>query len=134
MIRNCAEETKIKLLQTCPLKYVCEQILAVMDEANIPLDKLRFTKDILDPMIADKRVTIKINGITYSPGGPVGREQLRHFAGKLKLHVTRAISHFEQTCKLLSGFCDKEDEEEVCYLIDSIIQDNKKYAVHVEGS
>ena len=104
------------------LKDVCGQISAVMDEVKIPWDKLSFTKEILDPMIADKRVTY-----LNLPPGRAGRKTLRDKADKLKKSISRIVTHFEETSELPLNLCN----EEVAYLIRCIIQDSKKYARNV---
>ena len=121
------EQKKInyKWTRNYNLKDVCGQISAAMDEMKIPWDKLSFTKEILEPMIADKRVTY-----LNLPPGRAGRKTLRDKADKLKKSIFRIVSHFEATSELPLNLCD-EEKGEVTYLIVCIIQDSKKYARNV---
>ena len=113
---------KVKWFRSYNLKDVCEQIVTTMDEVKMPWYKLSFTKDVLDPMIADKKVT----DLNFPPGR-AGRHMLRGRADRLKSSMARIINHFEQTSELHYDLCE-EEKEEVFSLIDCIIQDSKKYA------
>ena len=127
--RDCSDEKKITWRRDYPLKDVCVQILAAMDVAKIPFNRLSYLKDILDPMIADGRVI----SLTYPPG-EIGRKKLRDRADKLKSAVIKIVTNFEQNRVLPLHEGLSEDREELSNLIDCIIHESQKYEDSVRGS
>ena len=115
------EEKKIKWARSYSIRSVVEQICDVMEQEQLPMSSLSFTKEILDPMIADGR----ISDLTI-PDTQEGRKKLRDRADKLKSAVTKIVSSFEEHLTLPEGVCD-EEKVEVCHCITRIVEGNNKY-------